>query len=796
MLPSEIQAWWAAAKPALTALLPHVVGQIEPEVARLERLSRRSDETVLCFLGASGIGKSTLINAIVADAETILPAGGTGPLTAIATQVRYSEQKYFKVRYQPAGKLRGMVLNLERALGKADAQTASADAEVQPWLIEAPPVADAHDDPVSVVSADNAYGERMETLIRAAQMLVKGTMNDASEVGPVELAELAAGLRFALGQRYEGSLLEEDRARLHMVAEALVVARTDSWRTVTEGADKQAFVDQLTLHAAGALAPLVAEIEVGWPAPVLRDGVVLVDLPGLGIAGDDYQRVTEEFIGRRARGVVLTVRRGVTREEVGLIRSSGLWRRKLLAAENPDADPCDLLVAVTQIDSLVEALIKPDDTDADISKHYQDVSRTLGDTILGQTRQELSRLSVVETDDNLIRIAGDLAAKNVLAGLTVHPVSAVDYRRIKRPNRRTPALATCEEDTGIPALVARVAELGARNSAALRALREASAGRIAEMANSAIDQELANLAEGRREKEVLEQLRAELARFLEPLRLEYATRQGQFREFLDGTSAELIDKLVERAQTDARKRVIRYLAELGGAPWATLRAAVVRGGAFHGKRKIDLADDIAQLFQEPVSAIWGSESGLLRQTRARTAEFGDVIFEMTEQVLGWVRSWPETIVSKDTLDATRRSNRALSEQLGQVGQDAADELRRAVRDRLLQVTKPVINNACGRFVERGDAVGRGVKLRMVGLFADLAEDSMARAAEVAQQLLRERFAEVRKDISNVFDAWGDPLDRTGNAVAPAEFAGDPKARADVAARLEAVRLGSQRKEVA
>jgi hypothetical protein len=142
---------------------------------------------------------------------------------------------------------------------------------------------------------------------------------------------------------------------------------------------------------------------------------------------------------------------------------------------------------------------------------------------------------------------------------------------------------------------------------------------MVDIASAAIDQELASLVDGRREKEELDRLRADLARFLESVRLEYAVRQGQFREFLDSTSSVLIDNLVERAQADARKRVVCYLGELGTASWATLRAAVVRGGSFHGSRKIDLADDIAQLFQEPVAAIWGNKKGLLREVRARTS---------------------------------------------------------------------------------------------------------------------------------------------------------------------------------
>ena len=39
-----------------------------------------SKPTAVCFLGVAGIGKSTLINALVGGQEVIVPAGGMAPL--------------------------------------------------------------------------------------------------------------------------------------------------------------------------------------------------------------------------------------------------------------------------------------------------------------------------------------------------------------------------------------------------------------------------------------------------------------------------------------------------------------------------------------------------------------------------------------------------------------------------------------------------------------------------------------------------------------------------------------------
>jgi hypothetical protein len=771
MQPSEIMDWWKRVRPTFDDLLPQVVPQIGNEAVRLERLLARVDETVLCFLGQSGIGKSTLINAIVADADTLLPAGGTGPLTAIATVVRYSDRKNFLVRYQSPAILRGMLLNLE------------AEQSRRGHGVTAEP-ASAGDDAEALALDAAVPSERMEGLIKATQTLVKGP-----DSAPAELQSLIAGLRYALGLQHQGTIDAADRDRLRDLSEALSFAKTNTARKVLDDGPDGSFQDLLQKHAAGSLAPLVAEISVGWPSPILRGGIVLVDLPGVGIAGDEYPRATREFIRQHARGVIMVVGRGVSHDDLELLRTSGFWERTLLAAGDLEADPCDLVVAVTKLDDLVTARLAPDqDDEATIAQVYRATMHDVATNIHTQTVTELGRLSDVETEDADLRQSRRTAAGHVLDALTVHPVSAVDYRKLLRAQKRLPALASEPELTGIPALARRVAELGRQNSAALAALRQTSADRIARIAGAAVDQELASLAEGRREKEALDRLRADLARFLGPLRLEYANRQGQFREFLDSTCAVIIERLVERAQGDASKSVVRYLAALGGAPWSTLRAAVVRGGAFQGKRKIDLADDLAQLFQEPVAAIWGSETGLLREVRARTVEFGEITHDLILQVLDWAAAYGNDVISKDGLEANRRAAGALSGQLGQVGRDAADELRRAVRDRLLERTQPAIAQACRRFVERGDAAGPGVKLRMVSLFADLAQDSMERAAAVARQLLNERFADVRREISEVFDQSGDPFDRTASAVAPEEYIGNATRRAEIIAQLESVRL--------
>src|SRR5437762_3243034 len=103
------------------------VPAFDKDVADLEAAAKAAaQELSVCFLGSSGVGKSTLINALVAGKDIIVPAGGVGPLTAQALTVRYSDRRRFEVQYHSPQNLWQLIFALEQ-IHKKDATLPQMD---------------------------------------------------------------------------------------------------------------------------------------------------------------------------------------------------------------------------------------------------------------------------------------------------------------------------------------------------------------------------------------------------------------------------------------------------------------------------------------------------------------------------------------------------------------------------------------------------------------------------------------------------------------------------------------------
>lgn len=566
---TALKTWYeSVAKPFLAEHMSGKGSDLDAAMARIEAADRRAHAALaICFLGDSGVGKSTLINALVAGKELLLPSGGIGPLTALDMEVGHGDEAAFEAEYHAGNRLsQGVIFGLERgyesqlkeATGRApesvplpDLAADDGEVEVEEFSFSSPA---AGGEPTQ---ADSECRLRLGALRKQALLLVKGNQD-----AEADLPYLLDCLREAIGSKraWGTSVLPGDQERLGRLRTALTMGREKRSHRCVKSRDPDGFAGDLADHASGFLAPIIKTLRVRWPSPLLQQGIILVDLPGVGVAGDVYKEVTRKWITERAKAVVLVVgRSGVTQAAADLLRSSDFLTRLLFSRDERAHDPVFLAVAMSHVDSVAENEWAKDKTKkkaVHLAEQF-DRARTL---VHSQLRQELER--VWDSGDESVRAGQREVIGHLADEALVFPVSAPQYRRLLAEEDDDRAFISSAEQSGVPAMEAGLAEMVRR--------RRNDASRVRDEAVNAFEDQVIGWAElvkaqwagsGHTDQEI-KQLTEDLQKFIAPLRKEFLVRQGQFREFLKSTMPERISSLVGKAKESARSEISRYLRGL------------------------------------------------------------------------------------------------------------------------------------------------------------------------------------------------------------------------------------------
>lgn len=729
-----------------------------PVVEEFDRLASQIDELEknkghllpICLLGQAGVGKSTLINTLIADTDIVVPSGGgTGPLTANALRVVYGESPSFVVRYHSKKQVSQTRFILE--------------AEIHRQSKNESPLTEADSGEDSELGAIELDGEeqkktRTEEAIGRACLLVAG-----AQIAHRELTYLADALRWVLGQapKFQIQILAEDMERLRHVQEALKHGTNDTARHFNS-ADNPDFGHRLRDHASGFLAPLIQEMTIHWPAPLLRESLELIDLPGIGILSDAYASVTSDYLRNRAKAVMLVVdSRGIRREDAELLKSSGFLNRLLHASSDLAADPVALIIVVVKIDDVAVENWRNDKAINGTAlktkaQHFSDqVDRCRND--IAQRLQSFLR-DVWEDDTEGKR----LVIQSILDNLQVYPVSAPQYRLhcSKDTDEDKPFLPGAEA-TNIVALRSAISQIAQKCLAEQYRRHEETHQRFFGQLRGRLEILSAQRSEERQAEEEINKFKHILEGFMAPLQREFDTRRGGFRNFLRKTIPTQIETRVETASSVARKAIHGDLRKLRDAHWKTLQAAVRKEGTFYGSRHINLPHDFALRFEEPVAEVWSRE--VLVDVRRETREFADYQSSSVTQVLDWARG-QGIRVSTRLLEALVEAVKQHRQQVNAVGKEAVDDLRDKVRSELIKEIEGPIRRKCQKFVADEKDFGTGVKSRILELFEQLAEVVVAAAAVPAATLLVEKFKEVDKEILAAFGEHSEPLSEAANAL--------------------------------
>lgn len=746
-------AWYRAhARPVLEELAADRVGDFDTHADRLARLGQLADvEIAACFLGQAAVGKSTLINALVAGGEVLLPAGGVGPLTAQAIELRYSQQPMFTVEYHGPQQFWQLVFALEQKLLKLSRNAEAVDTDLKSEL---------------TIEDDSPYlddDQVIDHLERQGRLIITGDQNQN-----IDLEYVVDCLRIAGGKSSKRGTVPsaEDEARVGKIKRVLQLASKKIPHTVDASLDNGDFMRDLRDHAAGFLAPLIRHIEVGWPSEILAGGLRLVDLPGVGISSDAYRAVTERWVREEAKAVCLVVNRaGIDAASAELLRTSGFLNRLLHSWDDPNADPVELIVAVTMLDSVAtseyhnEKQTKPRGEFRPKRQHLSEIRARVPGMISAQLKTELSR--IIADVEGPARQASEAAIQRILETLNVYPVTAHEFIRVLQNDVEERPFIETPEESGIPAMQCALSNVvQARRTDVLQRISGAS-NDFRQQVNTTLKAIEARWLSPELESVEGQQLRRALQEFIPTRREEFSARKGAFREFLKKTVPEKIVALVEQASASALEDMRRKSRSYREFHWATLRAAVRRGGTFIGARHVDLPRDYSLIYDGQVAPVWGQQ--IIKLVRERTRELGDDYVALIEGVVQWSEEQGARS-QKRVLEALRDQVKADAKVLAGVGKEVTDELRQRVREQLLKSVAQPIQRRCQKFVDDGKDQGRGVQQRILDLFDELVPEIVRVAKGPTLRVLNENYQDVEGEIREQLKKNPDPLKTAEEAI--------------------------------
>lgn len=721
-------------------------------------------ELPICFLGKAGVGKSTLINALVDPVEAVVPQGGVGPLTAQATVVRWSERPYLQAKYHGITRVNQLIFALDSYI-KGRTRRSGASQQIYLNELEAAEVALALPPTEYGTEEDRvAIEERLRSYISQARQLVTGKQFREENVDDLdEVVYLSDALRFALGRPPVWGFDPRSEHIEFLRELGYAAAAGEAGLRIEEDSDhpRHELLREVARHATGSVAPLIKHLEVGWDSRTLPRGVTLVDLPGVGVANDEYRNVTSAWI-RRASAVVLVVdRSGLTEPEAHLLHTSGYLNALLHRAPGARSVSPLLWVITVKLDDVAK-----DDRNA---HRQQNPGKPVPATISffnsacqsservrrEQLTQLLESITINPTDEERE------SHKAVLEQLQLFGVSAAQYRKLNSGDEDDPPWIKSADDSRIPSLLGELRTLAERHDEEVT--REIDR-RLAEIWGSlrrGVTSVLNDLQRSTRDQDRIAKLESAFDDFVQPLALELENRRGALREKLRSTIPKVIETEVAKATRNASDPVDSYLQSLRGRHWATLRATVRRGGAFvkdasGTRRNIDVPNELALRFEAALAVVWNR--AVVTQVTRAFADYGKDVSRTLERILVWAAG-PDIKLDQARVKEYRDDVQEGMKSLGKTVELMAERLREEAKARLHETIQASVRARCQQFVAERRDVGAGVSVRVADLLRELGKLAGDTARTTAADFLRQTYETAAQEIASQFQMQGDPVGR-------------------------------------
>lgn len=389
--------WYVArARPFLEQVHPQVLLDTDRASTEWSTADGMTPEVNACFVGPSGVGKSALINALICERFSILPQGGVGPLTATAARIRSCDEPFFGASYHGREYLQWL---------KDTLATSSPS----------PPPVDPHP------AGSTQLADRFTRLMAGGGQFVHARRS--------ELIDFLSRCLDDSPSQTASPLIDDHESRASTIRARVGLAHNPHPQMIcTAGIELPSFLREVRNHVGGFLAPIASNIEIGWKADLLDAGVVLVDLPGLGIANDEYRGVTEHWL-QKARTVVLVVdRSGLSESALDILRRNLFFDGLILHAKDPRSMPFSLIIAVTKLDLSADDARNRERSTTGRTVPWIDSYTCCCDAAISLVRSQL-RCEL----NHFTKVRGECVDQRqmdeLIAGVRICPVSALEHRR-------------------------------------------------------------------------------------------------------------------------------------------------------------------------------------------------------------------------------------------------------------------------------------------------------------------------------------------------------------------------------
>lgn len=721
-------------RPDIRSALDRAVGLLRDSETRLQPVC-------VGLVGESQVGKSSLMNALLG--RMALPAGGIGPLTAQAIRVSWGEEETMNVSYHGRARLNQLRFAIEQHLRRAGVLPVSGTDALSGEPVDEPAAAEEtafpEDDAPPEEATDGRLPPRIEFYVaQARRLLCEKTQTQE------DLLDLVNGLRFVLGMQACGG--RQPPAIWLPRAEALKL-RLGQRETITRSSagGRKEFDRELRLRAAEWLAPLVERLELSLNEELLRD-LVLVDLPGIGVVGDDAAKVAGEFVRREAGGIVLVVpNHGVTDSIASLLEGTEVITRLLFAGRG---DTLPVSIVVTHLDDVARTRFSERRKDAleeggpkpDRHQIFLELAEPMRATVRRQLGEALRRSrSYVEAQADE-RAQRDLTITRLLDEVDVRCVAAPDYLNLTSGGEDL-AFLQREEITGIPGLREQVAGIARmereRRSAAVRDALDAL---LAEL-RGGLEGVRGELRLAEDDAAVRARVHQEVTVIAAPLRERMKAYHGEVLGTLRNAIPRSILILCFQAYQATERRLVLLRRQGETLYYPSLRAALMHAGVWT-RRDFDYPSELTRAFVDRIASEW--EPKVVGEVRDQVARVAERDAKLLGELIEAVRAVSGVEVSPLLALQSTLPTRAKAAVVWK--QDRFEALRRDVHDGLHGLVSREIETACDRALEAGKDRGQGAKRRILEVFEEGGRKAIDRARERAVALLNKHLEKLVGEI--------------------------------------------------